>query len=152
MGVEGNKLTELDVSKNTALTYLNVWNNKLTELDVSKNTALTTLHVHKNPLTELDVSKNTRLEYLAYEDNLFTKYYTLLDEEFTLDRGIILPTGWTTSLSTKDTNILKIEDNKITPIKTGMGQALQAVYNSEKKLIKQSYSNDAYTGRYYIYV
>ena len=126
-------------------------NNQLTEL-VSKNTALTTLVVSSNRLTELDVSKNTRLKYLVYEDNLFTKYYTLLDEEFTLDRGIILPTGWTTSLSTKDTNILKIEDNKITPIKTGMGEALKAIYNSEKTLIKQSVLNDAYKGRYFIYV
>ena len=172
LDVYNNKLTELDVSKNTALTYLNVWNNQLTELDVSKNTALTTLdvssnqlteldvskntaltylRVESNKLTELDVSKNTRLKYLAYEDNLFTKYYTLLDEEFTLDRGIILPTGWTTSLSTKDTNILKIEDNKITPIKTGMGKALQAVYNSEKTLIKQYYSNED-PQRYIIYV
>ena len=150
--VSSNQLTELNVSNNTALTDLNVWNNQLTKLDVSKNTALTSLDVESNKLTELDVSKNTRLKYLAYEDNLFTKYYTLLDEEFTLDRGIILPTGWTTSLSTKDTNILKIEDNKITPIKTGMGQALQAVYNSEKTLIKNFYKNDAYTGRYFIYV
>ena len=146
-----NKLTELDVSNNTALTALDVWSNQLTELDVSNNTALTYLDVYNNQLTELDVSKNTRLKYLWYEDNLFTKYYTLLDEEFTLDRGIILPTGWTTSLSTKDTNILKIEDNKITPIKTGMGQALQAVYNSEKTLIKQNYSNED-PQRYFIYV
>ena len=152
LNVGSNKLTELDVSKNTSLTYLGVESNKLTELDVSKNTALTTLYVYNNQLTELDVSKNTRLKYLVYEDNLFTKYYTLLDEEFTLDRGIILPTGWTTSLSTKYTNILKIEDNKITPIKTGKGEALQAVYNSEKTLIKQYYSNDTYTGRYFIYV
>ena len=150
--VYSNKLTELDVSKNTALTYLSVYGNKLTELDVSKNTALTSLDVSWNKLTELDVSKNTRLEYLDYEDNLFTKYYTLLDEEFNLGKGIILPTGWTTSLSTKDTNILKIEDNKITPIKTGMGKALQAVYNSEKTLIKHFYTNGTYTGRYFIYV
>ncbi len=146
-----NQLTELDVSKNTALTDLIARGNKLTELDVSKNTALTDLNVSYNQLTELDVSKNTRLKYLAYEDNLFTKYYTLLDEEFTLDRGIILPTGWTTSLSTKDTNILKIEDNKITPIKTGMGKALQAIYNSEKTLIKQFYFNED-PQRCFIYV
>ena len=149
--VNSNQLTKLDVSNNTALTKLYAPYNQLTELDISNNTALTDLDAHNNQLKELDVSKNTRLEYLIYEDNLFTKYYTLLDEEFTLGKGIILPTGWTTSLSTKDTNILKIEDNKITPIKTGMGQALQAVYNSEKTLIKQSYSNED-PQRYFIYV
>ena len=152
MDVGYNKLTELDVSNNTSLTSLYVTWNKLTELDVSKNTALTDLGVSSNQLTELDVSKNTRLKYLAYEYNLFTKYYTLLDEEFTLDRGIILPTGWTTSLSTKDTNILKIEDNKITPIKTGMGKALQSVYNSENKLIKEREYSGENPVRYFIYV
>ena len=88
--------------------------------------------------SSLEITEELEKLYLEYEDNLFTKYYTLLDEEFTLDRGIILPTGWTTSLSTKDTNILKIEDNKITPIKTGMGKALQAVYNSEKTLAQMT--------------
>ena len=36
-----NKLTSLDVSKNTALTKLDCFSNQLTSLDVSKNTALT---------------------------------------------------------------------------------------------------------------
>ena len=36
---------------------------KLTELDVSKNTALTDLNVVVNRLTELDVSNNTNLIY-----------------------------------------------------------------------------------------
>ena len=66
-----NQLTSLDVSKNTALTYLNCVGNQLTSLDVSKNTALTYLSVG-NQLTSLDVSKNTALTYLDCNSNQLT--------------------------------------------------------------------------------
>ena len=39
-----NQLTSLDVSNNTALTYLDCGNNQLTSLDVSNNTALEYLY------------------------------------------------------------------------------------------------------------
>lgn len=65
----GNKLTSLDVSKNTALTQLYCSDNKLTSLDVSKNTALTALECYKNQLTSLDVSKNTALSRLYCYSN-----------------------------------------------------------------------------------
>ncbi|MBQ7009237.1 MAG: leucine-rich repeat domain-containing protein, partial [Ruminococcus sp.] len=43
-----NQLTSLDVSKNTALTYLDCDDNQLTSLDVSKNTALEELYCYNN--------------------------------------------------------------------------------------------------------
>ena len=43
VGLSRKHLTSLDVSKNTALTYLDCSHNDLTSLDVSKNTALTYL-------------------------------------------------------------------------------------------------------------
>lgn len=58
----GNKLTELDLSKNTALDYLGCSDNQLTELDLGENTALTTLYCGGNQLTELDLRNNTKLE------------------------------------------------------------------------------------------
>ncbi len=64
-----NKLTSLDVSKNTALTHLNCGGNKLTSLDVSKNTALIRLSCGDNQLTSLDVSKNTALKLLYCDSN-----------------------------------------------------------------------------------
>ena len=67
-----NQLTALDVSKNTALTELNCYNNQLTALDVSKNTALTELYCSGNQLTALDVSKNTALTWLECNRNLLT--------------------------------------------------------------------------------
>ena len=59
---DGNKLTELDLSKNTALDYLSCSDNQLTELDLGENTALTTLYCGGNQLTELDLRNNTKLE------------------------------------------------------------------------------------------
>ena len=69
MTCEKNQLTKLDVSKNTALTELNCANNQLTELNVSNNTALTKLNCGKNQLKELDVSNNTALKSLLCEKN-----------------------------------------------------------------------------------
>ena len=67
-----NKLTALDVSKNTALTDLYCSRNQLTTLDVSKNTALTDLDCGYNQLTTLDVSKNTALTELSCDNNQLT--------------------------------------------------------------------------------
>ena len=67
-----NKLTALDVSKNTALTDLYCSSNQLTTLDVSKNTALTDLDCGRNQLTTLDVSKNTALTHLSCCNNQLT--------------------------------------------------------------------------------
>jgi Leucine-rich repeat (LRR) protein len=67
-----NRLTVLDVSKNTALKYLNCNYNQLSILDVSKNAALTGLYCWNNQLTVLDVSKNTALTELNCSDNQLT--------------------------------------------------------------------------------
>ena len=56
----------------TYLEYLYCGNNKLTSLDVSKNTRLEHLHCGSNQLTSLDVSKNTRLERLQCYNNKLT--------------------------------------------------------------------------------
>ena len=67
------QLTSLDVSKNTALTYLYCWDNHLlTSLDVSKNTALTTLFCDNNQLTSLDVSNNPALTWIYCPYNQLT--------------------------------------------------------------------------------
>ena len=72
LNCESNRLTTLDVSKNTALTDLNCSGNQLTTLDVSKNTALTDLYCSGNQLTVLDVSKNTALKTLWCDENQLT--------------------------------------------------------------------------------
>ncbi len=67
-----NKLTNLDVTKNTSLTYLSCAVNQLTSLNVSKNTSINILICYSNQLTNLDVSKNTSLTYLECNDNKLT--------------------------------------------------------------------------------
>jgi hypothetical protein len=67
-----NKITSLDVSKNTALTSLNCQINDLTSLDVSKNTALTVLECGHNELTSLDISGCTSLTQLDCDHNDLT--------------------------------------------------------------------------------
>ena len=69
---EHNKLTFLDIGKNTSLLYLDCDDNQLTELNVSKNTALNTLFCSINKLTALDLSKNTTLRNLGCFSNQLT--------------------------------------------------------------------------------
>ena len=62
------RMTALDLSKNTALTYF-VNNTTLPTLDLSSNTALTHLECGAHMKT-LDLSKNTALTYLVCHSNL----------------------------------------------------------------------------------
>ena len=65
MACSYNKLTDLDLSKNTLLKMLDCWSNKLTDLDLSKNTELEMLGCSYNrSLSSLDLSKNTKLTHL----------------------------------------------------------------------------------------
>lgn len=68
-----NKLTKLDVSKNTKLENLNCSGNALTKLDLSKNKKLKSLNCKSNKLKSLNLSKNTALENLSCNENALTK-------------------------------------------------------------------------------
>ena len=67
-----NQLTSLDVTQNTALTYLDFRGNQLTSLDVTQNIALETLECGTNQLTNLDVTQNTALLELDCRNNQLT--------------------------------------------------------------------------------
>ena len=69
---ESNKLKELDVSNNTALTALLCGYNQLSTLDVYQHTALTELDCKNNQLTTLDVSNNAALVWLRCGNNQLT--------------------------------------------------------------------------------
>ncbi len=72
LACDGNQLTALDISKNTALNTLSCYENQLTLLDVSNNTALEYLYCSYNSLTSIDVSKNTALLEFGCDDNSLT--------------------------------------------------------------------------------
>ena len=67
-----NSITALDINQNTELTRLECYDNSLTALDVSQNTKLKTLGCSNNSLTALDVSQNTELEQLSCYNNSIT--------------------------------------------------------------------------------
>ena len=97
-------ITTLDVSKNTALTFLQCRNTKLTSLDTSDNTKLLTLECEENPsLTSLNVRRNTALKELRCGDNALTALdltnNTAL-EKFSCDRN-----EFTTLDLSKNTNL-----------------------------------------------
>ncbi|MDY7395684.1 T9SS type A sorting domain-containing protein [Aureibaculum sp. 2210JD6-5] len=72
LNCSSNKLTNLDLTKNTALTSLYCQQNNISSLDISKNVLLTTLLCYRNKLTSLDVSKNTMLIVLFCANNKLT--------------------------------------------------------------------------------
>ena len=67
-----NKLSSLDLSKNTKLTCLGCGCNQLTSLNVSKNTELTFFDCQYNQLTNLNLSHTNALQWFRCEFNQLT--------------------------------------------------------------------------------
>ena len=59
----------MDLSHNTALTYLWLYDNQLSSVDLSHNTSLVGLYLNGNQLSSVDLSRNTALEYLDLNHN-----------------------------------------------------------------------------------
>ncbi len=72
LDAKGNKLTSIDLSKNPYLYGVKLNNNQLTTLDVSVNTDLEMLEVNDNLLSTIDLSQNTKLVSLAVGGNKLT--------------------------------------------------------------------------------
>ena len=100
---QSNQLTDLDISNNKALRYLYCGNNQLTNLDVSHNTALTKLACGNNQLTCLDVSHNTALTYLAFGGNL------LIDLDLRNNKAL-------TDLSCENNQLARLDVSNITAL------------------------------------
>lgn len=66
------QISSLDLSKNTKLTYLMCSNSKMKSLDVTKNVLLKSLSCSDLGLTSLNVSNNSALTYLYCTGNNFT--------------------------------------------------------------------------------
>lgn len=64
-----NELTEIDITANPALTFVNLQSNQISEIDVSNNTNLRTLKMSNNQLSEVDVSARTLLTELTLGSN-----------------------------------------------------------------------------------
>lgn len=117
-----NSLTSLDVSNNTALTKLYVYQNwVLTSLNISNNTALTYLDCSATQLTNLDVSNNTALIELNSNHNFLTN----LD----VSNNLALETLWVWS-------------NQLTSLDVSNNTALEVLVCSENQLTSLDVSNN----------
>ena len=150
-----NQLTSLDVSRNTALTYLDCDDNLLPSLDVSRNTALTTLYCsdnqlpsldvsqntalkllfcHVNQLTSLNVSVNTKLTHLSCAENELTSLDVSANTELTyLDCNSNELTSLDVSRNTALTN-LRCDDNQLTALDVSANTKLTDFYCFSNKL------------------
>ena len=128
-----NRLTKLDVSKNTVLQELVCWENQLTSLDVSQNTALQELACFENQLTSLDVSKNTELTYLKCSYNRLTELDVSKNTELTyLDCGYNRLTELDVSQNTKLTALYFVS-NKITSLQADNCTNLTVIFTGSNK-------------------
>ena len=141
--IGGNKLTSLDVSKNSflivlncgynqintlkvcnngKLSYIDCGNNKLTFLDVSNNRNLSTLHCYNNKLTNLNLSNTKGLKYLyCHENNLKT-----LDVSDCLNLGV-----------------LNCNENQLTSIDVSKNFYLSRLYCSNNSISTLDLSNNS---------
>ena len=128
-----NRLTKLDVSKNTVLQELVCWENQLTSLDVSQNTALQELECFENQLTSLDVSQNPALQKLSCWDNRLTELDVSKNTELTyLKCSYNRLTELDVSQNTKLTELYFVS-NKITSLQADNCTNLTVIFTGSNK-------------------
>jgi len=64
LNIEFNEVNSIDLTKNTKLIETILWDNNLSKIDLTKNVNLEKLDLTGNPLTEVDISNNAKLSYL----------------------------------------------------------------------------------------
>lgn len=72
LSCENNKLTSIDLSRNTLLVSLHCKENQLVSINLSKNSALEYLSCEYNQLAAIDLSNNEALQYLYCDNNKLT--------------------------------------------------------------------------------
>lgn len=72
--VNYNNLTSIDVSNNLQLNYFHIAENNLSSIDISNNTSLTSVSIRNNSITSFDVANNTSLDAVSIEGNLLTSF------------------------------------------------------------------------------
>ena len=143
LNCDANQLTNLDVSKNTALISLSCKYNQLKFLDVSGCTALTSLDCSSNQLTSLDMSKNIELTSLTCYSNQLTSLdvsgCTALTTLYCYSNNL-------TSLDVSKNTVLKLlqcYSNQISSIDLSTNTALSPSSYNPIKISPQSLSENA---------
>ena len=147
-------LTAIDVSNNTALTFLSVNNSALTSLDITQNTALEELDIYDNNLSVLDVSQNTVLTLLQVGNNNLS----LLDLSTNVSLDSFFTSGnpnLTAIDLSNNTNLfnLGIEDSSVTSLdlsnNSGLGEVTIENNPNLTSLIIANGNNTAITQAYF---
>jgi len=76
LDASNNQLTNLDLSSNTLLRFLNCWNNQITSLDFSSNLLLRRLSCWNNQLTNLNFNQVKDLKFVDCSNNNLTQLNT----------------------------------------------------------------------------
>jgi Leucine-rich repeat (LRR) protein len=137
----GNQLTNLDVSNNTLLIYLDCYKNQLTNLDVTKNIALIYLRSSSNQLVNLDITNNTNLEYLSCGLNSLTG----LDvSNCTSLKTLSCENNQISNLDITrhfDLNLLICSRNQLTSLDVANNTSLERIYCSYNSITNLDVSN-----------
>lgn len=116
-------ISSLDFSKNTNLKNLICFKLKLTELDVSRNPNLVKLHCMENQLTGIDVSSNPELRELICRDNPITQLDLSKNSEL---------------------RYLCCDNNLLTELDVTKNPGLDALYCLENRLTRLDVSKNPY--------
>tara|TARA_R110002033_G_scaffold1389_1_gene12260 strand:- start:8784 stop:11156 length:2373 start_codon:yes stop_codon:yes gene_type:complete len=129
-----NNLASLNLSANTAITYIKCDNNGLTSINLSGLTNLETLDCYNNSLTNLDVSGFTVLSYLNCYDNSLTSLNvsgaTALESIYCYNNNLT-----NIDVST-NTNLLELAcaNNNLTSLNVSGATALEQLNCSENSI------------------
>ncbi|NID09995.1 leucine-rich repeat domain-containing protein [Fibrivirga algicola] len=137
-----NKIPSLDLSKNTALTQLDVTRSGISNLNVTANTSLTTLNAGNNDLSEIDLRKNTRLKYVDLHFNKLTALD--LSKNTDLVKALIY-TNEIGSLDLKMNKVLQYLDltaNKLTSLDVSQNTELTSLSCALNAISKLDLSNN----------
>jgi len=88
--LDTNRLTSIDLSKNTALRTLSIANGDLASLDLSNNQNLRVVNVPNNRLAVIDLSNNPLVEELNWRNNPITRIFIHpKNPNFTLQNNLL---------------------------------------------------------------
>ena len=142
LNLNNNLLTNLDVSNNTSLIELSIALNQVTNLDISNNTSLTKLYASSNQLTNLDISNNISLTFLDVDanqlSNLDVSNNILLEELFcNLNQLTNLDLSANTSLE-----VIYCNNNQLTSLDLSTNTLIEWVYCSNNQLSSLDLKNN----------
>ncbi|WP_084679076.1 T9SS type B sorting domain-containing protein [Flavobacterium reichenbachii] len=140
LNCDNNQLTSLNL--NTALTYLACFDNKLTSLDFTNNTDLSVLFCSGNLLSSLNVTKNIDLTYLSCFNNKLPSLDVTKNTSLT---SIVCSNNQLTSLDVTKNNLLTYlacSFNQLTSLDVSKNNALTELYCTTNRLTNLDVTNN----------